>query len=73
MTDFLGWIATGVFVSSYFFKEERHLKLAQILGSCLWIAYGVAMEAPPIVVANILVFSAAAFTVRRPVRESTQP
>jgi hypothetical protein len=35
-------------------------------GSILWIAYGVLMHAAPVVVANLLVLGAAAWTARRP-------
>jgi len=30
MTDYLGWIATAVFVSSYFFKRPAWLRAAQM-------------------------------------------
>ena len=34
-------------------------------GSILWMAYGVFMHAAPVVVANLLVLGAAAWTARR--------
>ena len=37
MTEILGWIATAVFVSSYFFKRPALLRAAQMVGACLWI------------------------------------
>ena len=63
MTDYLGWIATAVFVSSYFFKRPARLRAAQMLGASLWIVYGVRIGAIPVVVANGLVFAAAAWTL----------
>ena len=65
MTDMLGWIATAVFVSSYFFKKPALLRAAQMVGACLWILYGAIIGAIPVVVANGLVFGAAAWTLVR--------
>jgi hypothetical protein len=65
MTDYLGWIATAVFVSSYFFKRPALLRAAQMSGAALWIVYGVLINAIPVVVANGLVFAAAAWTLVR--------
>jgi Bacterial inner membrane protein len=65
MTDYLGWIATAVFVSSYFFKRPALLRAAQMVGAALWIVYGVMIGAIPVVVANGLVFAAAAWTLLR--------
>jgi len=58
----LGWVATGVFVMSYFFAKPSLLRGVQMLGALLWVAYGVLIHASPVIVANVLVFSAAAWT-----------
>ena len=63
MTACIGWIATAVFVSSYFFRRPAWLRGAQMLGAALWIVYGVLIGAIPVVVANGLVFAAAAWTL----------
>lgn len=65
MTDVLGWVATAVFVSSYFFTRPALLRAAQMFGACLWILYGAIIGALPVVVANGLVFAAAAWTLIR--------
>lgn len=65
MTDTLGWIATAMFVSSYFFKRPALLRAAQMAGATLWILYGVLIGAMPVIVANGLVFGAAAWTLIR--------
>ena len=72
MTDYLGWIATAVFVSSYFFKKPALLRAAQMVGASLWIFYGLMIAAVPVVVANGLVFAAAAWTLLR-ARGAAQP
>jgi hypothetical protein len=71
--DALGWVATVVFVSSYFFSRTETLRRAQMAGSILWIAYGSVMHAPPVIVANLLVLGAAAWTGRRGRTASTRP
>jgi Bacterial inner membrane protein len=61
--DCLGWTATGVFVGSYFFTRPTTLRSVQMLGALLWATYGLFIHAPPVIVANVLVFSAAAWTL----------
>jgi hypothetical protein len=65
MIELLGWAATGVFVGSYFFARPSLLRGAQMLGALLWVTYGVLIDASPVIVANVLVFSAAAWTALR--------
>jgi hypothetical protein len=61
----LGWIATAVFVGSYFFRQPSLLRGVQMGGALLWVTYGVLIDAFPVIVANALVFSAAAWTALR--------
>jgi hypothetical protein len=63
--DYLGWAATAVFVGSYFFGRPSLLRAAQMFGALLWVTYGVLIKASPVIVANVLVFSAAAWTIYR--------
>ena len=65
MNDALGWVATALFVSSYFFRRPALLRAAQMSGAALWIVYGALIGATPVIVANVLVFSAAAWTMLR--------
>jgi hypothetical protein len=62
----LGWVATVVFVMSYFAKRAEVLRRMQMAGATIWVAYGLLMQAPPVVVANLLVLVAAAWTAARP-------
>jgi hypothetical protein len=61
----LGWTATCVFVASYFFAKPSRLRAIQMLGAMLWITYGVLIGALPVIIANLLVFAAAAWTAFR--------
>ncbi|MGD0491643.1 MAG: YgjV family protein [Steroidobacteraceae bacterium] len=72
-TSVLGWVATAVFVGSYFFSRPALLRAAQMLGAVLWITYGLLIGASPVIVANALVFSAAAWTVFRKAAPSGGP
>jgi hypothetical protein len=65
VTAALGWSATTVFVGSYFFRRPSMLRAAQMSGALLWVLYGVLIKASPVIVANMLVFSAAAWTMFR--------
>jgi hypothetical protein len=61
----LGWIATGLFVGSYFFVRPVALRTTQIVGATLWVIYGALIGAAPVVIANVLVIAAAAWTAVR--------
>jgi hypothetical protein len=63
--NLLGWAATAVFVGSYFFSRPSILRGVQMAGALLWITYGILIGASPVIVANALVFSAAAWTALR--------
>jgi cytochrome b subunit of formate dehydrogenase len=65
MTEILGWVATAVFVASYFFARPGLLRAAQMTGAILWIVYGFLIGAIPVIAANALVFAAAAWTLAR--------
>jgi hypothetical protein len=65
MTDWIGWVATAVFIASYFAKNRRTLLFVQIAAALIWIGYGLLLRARPVVVANALVVAAAAFTAAR--------
>jgi len=65
VTDALGWLATAVFVASYFFTRPAVLRAVQMLGAVLWMVYGFLIVTTPVVAANALVFAAAAWTFAR--------
>ena len=70
MTEYLGWSATAVFVGSYFSSRADAIRLVQMLGALMWVAYGLLIGAYPVVVANVLVCGAAAWTWRAGQRSS---
>jgi hypothetical protein len=66
LIDGLGWLATAVFVSSYFCKSPAALRRVQAAGAGLWLAYGVLLHAVPVVAANLIVAAVALYSSRRP-------
>ncbi|NWF82855.1 MAG: YgjV family protein [Bryobacteraceae bacterium] len=53
--EWIGWVATAVFASSYLCKEPRALRGVQAGAALLWVAYGVMIQAAPVVAANVAV------------------
>ena len=62
MLEWIGWVATGVFAASYFCKGPAALRRVQAVAACLWVTYGVAIHAPPVIVANLVVAGVAAYS-----------
>jgi hypothetical protein len=69
--DGVGWAATGVFVGSYFFTRAENIRRTQMAGALMWLAYGLLIGAYPVIVANVLVFGAAAWSLARTERSKT--
>jgi hypothetical protein len=64
LTDCVGWLATAVFVVSYRFRDQRTLRWVQALAAVLWVVYGLARHAMPVVIANLLVAGMAVYSSR---------
>ena len=62
--DLVGWAATALFASSYFCREPRRLRLTQAAAALLWLGYGIALRALPVIVANVIVASLALWSLR---------
>jgi inner membrane protein len=60
--DWIGWLATAIFLASYFCKEQSQLRRVQALAAVLWVVYGTILHAVPIVVANLLVAGVALYS-----------
>jgi hypothetical protein len=60
--DAIGWVATAAFASSYFFKQQTTLRWIQAGAALLWVAYGLAIGAMPVVAANVAVAAAAVYS-----------
>jgi hypothetical protein len=62
MNDWIGWVATATFVSSYFCKRPAALRRVQGLAALLWMSYGFLIHALPIIIANLVVAAIALFS-----------
>lgn len=71
MHDYVGWLATLVFMASYFTRQSVTLRRVQGLAACLWAVYGILIHATPVIVANLLVAGVAIASSRR--RQLTPP
>lgn len=68
MTDAIGWVATALFASSYFFKRPAALRRVQAVAAALWVCYGVIIHALPVVAANLIVAALALWSSLKPGR-----
>ena len=59
MIESVGWVATAVFAVSYFYRRPAAMRRVQALAAALWIVYGIAIKAPPVIVANLVVAAVA--------------
>ena len=62
MFNGLGWVATALFAASYFCKTSRGMRRVQASAALLWVGYGILMNAPPIIVANVIVAALAVYS-----------
>lgn len=60
--EWIGWVATALFASSYFFKQASVLRKVQAGAALMWVVYGVIIHAFPVVVANVVVASVALYS-----------
>jgi len=67
--QWVGWVATGLFALSYLVKRPLNLLLLQALAGTLWIIYGAAIGAGPVVIANGVVTTGALYKAQAIWRE----
>jgi hypothetical protein len=70
--QWIGWIATAMTVGSYFCRNQLTLRRVQAVSAVVWMSYGVAISARPIITANVIVASVAGWsTLRGPRRDDS--
>jgi hypothetical protein len=55
MFDWIGWLATALFASSYLSRRPATMRRLQGLAALMWAAYGALIHALPVLVANLIV------------------
>ena len=71
--EWVGWVATALFASSYFFKQPMALRKVQAGAAMLWVIYGLIIHAFPVVVANLVVASVALYSSLRKAPATSEP
>lgn len=71
--DWIGWLATAVFLVSYFTKQPTSLRRVQGVAAILWATYGALIHSLPVIVANVLVAAAAVASSFRKTSPSASP
>jgi hypothetical protein len=72
--EWIGWLATAVVTSSYFFKQAAILRRIQATGAVVWLIYGLFIHSMPVIIANLIVAGVAggsslvSFRLNRPER-----
>ena len=61
-SDWIGWVATALFLASYACKSQTKLRLTQAAAALLWMVYGAVLQAVPMIVANLLVAAVAVYS-----------
>lgn len=69
--QWLGWVATAMTLGSYLCRDPRVLRRVQAVSAVVWMTYGVAIGARPIIAANVMVAAMAIWSsLRGPGRAS---
>jgi hypothetical protein len=63
--EWIGWLATAAFASSYLCKQPLALRRVQAGAALLWVIYGMIIHAYPVVIANLVVAGMAAISSRK--------
>jgi hypothetical protein len=65
VSDAIGWLATAIFGGSYFVRNQTTMRWVQASAAVCWMLYGVLLHAAPVIVANVIVASLAAYSALR--------
>jgi hypothetical protein len=66
MSDWIGWVASAIFASSYFCKQPGTLRRVQAMAAIMWMTYGFLIHATPVIVANMVVAGVALYSSFQP-------
>jgi hypothetical protein len=69
--DVIGWLATAIFGVSYFVRNPVTMRWVQVSAALCWIFYGVLLHAVPVIAANLVVASLAAYSALRTVPQQS--
>jgi len=55
MTEYIGYIASGVVLISFLMKNMNTLRMVNCVGCLLFVTYGVLLESIPVVITNLAI------------------
>jgi hypothetical protein len=74
VSDALGWLATAIFGVSYFVRNQATMRWVQASAAVCWMMYGFLLHAAPVIVANVIVATLAAYSaLRMALEQSPEP
>ena len=65
VSEIIGWVATAIFAGSYFVRNPANMRWVQAGAALCWITYGILLHSKPVIAANLLVVTLAAYTAWR--------
>jgi hypothetical protein len=74
VSDAIGWLATAIFGVSYFVRNQATMRWVQASAAVCWMMYGFLLHAAPVIVANVIVATLAAYSaLRMALEQSPEP
>ena len=55
-SEIIGWIGSAVIMLSFIPKDVKKIRIINIIGCIVWVAYGFITKAPSVWVMNTLIF-----------------
>lgn len=55
MTEYIGYLASGVVLVSFLMKNMNTLRMVNCVGCLLFVTYGVLLESIPIIITNLAI------------------
>lgn len=55
MTEYIGYIASGVVLISFIMKNMNTLRMVNCVGCLLFVTYGVLLESIPVIITNLAI------------------
>ena len=53
--EILGWVATLVIIVSFLVNDIKTLRTFSLIGACMWVIYGFAIQSSSIVFLNLVI------------------
>ena len=61
--DIIGWVASAFVISSFLINDMLRLRIVNLVGASLWLAYGVVDLSSPLIFLNVVIVSIQIFKI----------